>query len=195
MLTNVQLKQKCTLQKRTQKLKLTYGTGSSLFNIGSTLTGASSHATAFIEKVEGTATTGYLVLSSVVGTFTSGETITDNHAAPAGSAKVAAAGTGYLTAGNQPDYYWANDQVDIPCLFSTVSGDMMVLDAGEYTNINTALLLASTATVNRRDYRVTSTQLGYVGTFQIIGPLNAPYRRAGGMFVIDHYELNLKEIA
>lgn len=194
MITNVQLKQKCTLQKRTQKQKLSYDTGSTIFHVGNTLTGAHSHATAFIEFVDGTASSGTLKLSAITGIFENDEAIVDNGGTP-GSAKVNGVISNWLSSGNQPDYYWANDQVDVPCLFSTVQGDITVLDAGEYTNINTALLLSPNVTVNRRDYRVVSTQLGYVGTFQIIGPMNAPYRRSGGMFTIDHYELMLKEIA
>jgi hypothetical protein len=66
--------------------KVPFDTGSANFTIGKVLTGATSHATGLVKTVSGT-TTGYLILSNVVGVFVNNETITDNNTTP-GSALV-----------------------------------------------------------------------------------------------------------
>ncbi len=68
---------------------ITFDTGTATFNEGQTLTGGTSGATATIDRailISGTYgggdAAGYLVISSITGTFNSSETITDNGSSP-----------------------------------------------------------------------------------------------------------------
>jgi hypothetical protein len=57
---------------------LAYDAETAPFTVGATLTGGTSAATAKIERVEDSGTTGILTLSNIWGTFANNETITDS---------------------------------------------------------------------------------------------------------------------
>lgn len=57
---------------------LTFKTQTANFTVGATLSGGTSGATAKIERVQDSGTTGILTLSNIFGTFADTETITDN---------------------------------------------------------------------------------------------------------------------
>jgi hypothetical protein len=72
-----------------QDQKLVFGSGSKIFTVGKTCTGAMSHAHGVVKSLTHTSGSwatsnevGYLVLSNVVGTFGSSETINDNGTVP-----------------------------------------------------------------------------------------------------------------
>ena len=181
----------CTILRRYPKQKLSYASGTSAFTAGATVTGASSGATAIIDRAPvGTVTTGYLILRTVTGTFQSGETLTDNHS-PAGSAKASAAPITYLNGSNEREYYWQNDQINVSARFYQMASRMQVLDAGEYPAMDMFVHLPGNVTVQEEEYRISTANEGVAGLYQILGPIRTPRN----MWGIDHYECKLKEVA
>ena len=98
----------CTLQKRNRKKKFTYTNGAGTPTAGQTVTGGTSGATAVIDKVA----TGYIVVKTLVGAFTTNETITTTTF----SGKLSAQAD-YLNQSGEYEYYWSNDQLLVPCRF------------------------------------------------------------------------------
>ena len=73
---------------------LPYNTGTAIFNVGETVTGGTSGATAIVAGVFGTAVNGVLVLdtSSITGTFQDAETLTGDGGVPGAAAVNSATG-------------------------------------------------------------------------------------------------------
>jgi hypothetical protein len=184
----------CTILRRHQKQKLSYASGSSVFHIGAKVTGSTSGATATIDKISGTVSTGYIVLRNVSGTFQASELIKDN-GTPQGSATTDGVAIGYLNGSNEPEYSgFVDDQVNVPCQFYSMSTRMSVISSGEYSDQQPAVHLGPDVTIDDFDYRIKSTVIGFEGTYQIIGPIK-PSRKPWVTDEIDHYECQLKEVA
>jgi hypothetical protein len=182
----------CTIQRRYQKQKLSFASGTAAFHIGATVTGGVSGATAVIDKISGTVTAGYLVLKNVSGIFQASELITDN-GTPHGSATTSAIPAGYKNDSNEVEYWWQSDQTAVSCRFYTLRAKVTVLTAGQYPGLEPYVILPPTVTINPLDYRILSSTAGYTpasGLYQILS-IKAPYNRTS----LDHYELELKEIA
>jgi hypothetical protein len=181
----------CTILRRYPKQKLSYASGSSAFTAGATVTGASSGATAIIDKAPvGTVTAGYLIVRTVTGTFQSGETLTDNHS-PAGHATLSGAPATYLNGSNEKEYYWQDNQIGVSARFYQMASRMQVLQAGEYPAMDVFVHLPGNATVQEEEYRISTTCEGVAGLYQILGPIRSPRN----MWGVDHYECKLKEVA
>lgn len=181
----------CTIQRRYQKQKLSYASGTVAFHLGATVTGGVSGATAVIDRISGITATGYLVLKTVTGTFVSGETIADN-STPSGRATSSAAPSNYRNDSNEVEYYWKDDQTSVMCRFYSMRSKVTVLTPGQFPGMTPYLILPSTVTVNHLEYRIKSAISGYTpasGYYQILS-IKAPYNR----MTVDHYTLELKEL-
>jgi len=179
----------CTLQKRYRKQKLTYTGGTGTPAIGQTVTGGTSHQTAEITRVG----TGYIVVKTVSGAFTTGETITTTTLS--GNLSVQA---DYLNQSNEYEYYWLDDQVDVPCRFGYSGRDSesaMIHETGQLLDQPVKVALPDTITLTGTqgewagNYRVVSTVDGFTGTFQIMTPYVV-----NGISSIDHYSFILKGV-
>jgi hypothetical protein len=183
----------CTIQRRYQKQKLSYATGTQAFHAGATVTGGVSGATAVIDRIVGNATSGYLIVKTVTGTFNGTELLTDNGSAPVGSATMNAAQVAYKNDSGEYEYYWTDDQTKVPARFYTMRSRVTVLTPGQFPGMTPYVMLYSTATIDHLNYRIKSTTPGFTpasGIYQILS-VKAPYNS----MALDHYTLELKELA
>jgi hypothetical protein len=181
----------CTILRRYPKQKLSFASGTTVFTAGATVTGATSGAIAIIDRAPvGTVATGYLIVRNATGIFQSGETVTDNHS-PAGHAVLSAAPATFLNGSNEREYYWYNDQVNVPSRFYQMASRLQVISAGEYPSTDVFVHLPGNVTVQEEDYRISTTSEGVAGLYQILGPIKSPRN----MWGVDHYECKLKEVA
>lgn len=183
----------CTIQRRYQKQKLSYATGTQAFHAGATVTGGVSGATAVIDRIVGNATSGYLIVKTVTGTFNGTELLTDNGSAPVGSATMNAAQVAYKNDSGEYEYYWKDDQTSVPARFYSVRSRVTVLTPGQFPGMAPYVMLYSTVTVDHLNYRIKSTTPGFTpasGIYQILS-VKAPYNS----MALDHFTLELKELA
>jgi len=183
----------CTIQRRYQKQKLSYATGTQAFHAGATVTGGVSGATAVIDRIVGNATSGYLIVKTVTGTFNGTELLTDNGSAPVGSATMNAAQVAYKNDSGEYEYYWTDNQTKVPARFYSVRSRVTVLTPGQFPGMTPYVMLYSTATIDHLNYRIKSTTPGFTpasGIYQILS-VKAPYNS----MALDHYTLELKELA
>lgn len=183
----------CTIQRRYQKQKLSYATGTQAFHAGATVTGGVSGATAVIDRIVGNATSGYLIVKTVTGTFNGTELLTDNGSAPVGSATMNAAQVAYKNDSGEYEYYWTDNQTKVPARFYSVRSRVTVLTPGQFPGMTTYVMLYSTATIDHLNYRIKTTTPGFTpasGIYQILS-VKAPYNS----MALDHYTLELKELA
>lgn len=171
----------CTIQKRFQRQKLTYTAATGTPAVGQTVTGTTSHATAVIHQLF----TGYLVVNTVVGTFTAGEplTIGITWAATLGTQ------TNYTNSSGVKEYYWMDNQTGIPCRFDPPGKSPVVLNqlTGVFIAKPLSVVFPDTVTIAEVEYRIATTSTGFAGTY-IIDPV-VPCNNLTG---IDHYEAALK---
>jgi hypothetical protein len=183
----------CTIQRRYQKQKLSYASGTVAFHAGATVTGGVSGATAVIDRVVGTVTAGYLIVKNVVLTFNGTEGLTDNGSAPVGSATMNAAQTGYKNDSGEAEYYWIDHQTSVPARFYTMRSKVTVLTPGQFPGMTPYVILYPTVTLDHLNYRISSSTAGFTpasGIYQILS-IKAPYNS----MALDHYTLELKELA
>ena len=177
----------CNLLKRAKKQKLLFDGGTGTFTKGLTVTGATSKATAVIDKVSGTAT-GYLVLKSVVGTFQNDEVLTDTGTGAAVANGVCA---DYQNSYGEYEYYWNTDQSSVACrfYFSGKEKSRIIHETGQLIDQPLSVILPSTVSVETGEYRIYSSSGAWSGTWDIqtVYPLS---NRAA----VDHYEAVLKKV-
>lgn len=180
----------CNILKREKKQKLNFDTGTGTFTKGLTVSGATSKATAVIDKVSGTAT-GYLVLKNITGTFQNDEILTDT-----GSGAAVANGvcTDWQNSYGEYEYYWPVDQSSVDCRFyyagNKGQGKTRVIhETGQLIDLPLSLILPGTVTVETLDYRIDGTS----GPFQDVYSIETCYS-VSGRAAIDHYELVLKKV-
>ena len=182
----------CTIQRRYQKQRLSYASGTAAFHTGATVTGGVSGATAVIDRIIGTTSAGYLIVKTVTGTFNGSELLTDN-GSPAGSATMNAAQAAYKNDTGEYEYYWKDDQTSVPARFYSVRSRVTVLTPGQFPGMAPYVMLYSTVTVDHLNYRIKSTTPGFTpasGIYQILS-VKAPYNS----MALDHFTLELKELA
>ena len=184
----------CTIQRRYQKQKLSYASGTVAFHAGATVAGGVSGATAVTDRIVGTTATGYLIVKNVTGTFNGTELLTETiGATPHGSATMNAAQSGYKNDSNEVEYYWIANQSAVMCRFFSMRAKVTVLTPGQFPGLAPYLILPSTVTIDPLNYRILSAIAGYIpasGLYQILS-IKAPYNR----FTVDHYSIELKELA
>jgi len=167
----------CTLQKRARKKKFTYTGSTGTPAVGQTITGGTSLKTAVIDKTG----TGYLIVKTLLGTFTTTETIT------------VGTGPGYTFSATLSAYYWSNDQTSVACRFyySGAKGGKgaIIHETGQLLDQPLKCALPASCTVDSLEYRVVNTVTGFAGTYDVITlyPLT-------GVAVIHHYEAVLKKV-
>ena len=202
----------CQVLTTSQDQRLNFVSGSVVFTAGATLEGSDSEATGVIKTVtlssgswaEGTAA-GYLVLYSVSGAFTSGETISDdtltvddegNTTKEAGTAtssgilipQTNAAGTPTTTTVTLP-----SDSTYYDCLFSNISTSGNYIsnsEAGEVIFSSPMVFLPTIAQVQEGD-QVTTTQTNFAGTYTVqkVDAPEIPFTA-----IVDHKEAFLKVV-
>lgn len=178
----------CTIQRRYQQQKLSYSAGTSSFSEGATVTGGVSGATATIVKVVGNTVSGYLRLNNVVGTFQSGETITDSGT---GSATTSSTASNFQNDTGELVYYWIDEYTNVNCRIYTNAGSLVVLAPGQYPQQISKIILDADYSLNSKDFRVVSTVSGFEATFAIKN-VYTPY---AGEYGPHHIELKVQEIA
>ncbi len=177
----------CNLLKRAKKQKLLFDGGTGAFTKGLTVSGATSKATAVIDKVSGT-TTGYLVLKSVTGTFQNDEALTDTGT---GAAVANGVCSDYQNSYGEYEYYWNTDQSSVACRFYFSGKDKarIIHETGQLIDQPLSIVLPATVTINTGEYRIHSSSGAWAGTWDIetVYPVS---NRA----VVDHYEAVLKKV-
>ena len=204
---------KCQVLTTTQDNKLSFTSGSVVFTVGATLTGATSNASGVIKTIvlssgswAGGTAAGYLILYSVSGDFTSGETISDDtltvdddgHTTKsAGTATASgglipqtnAAGTPTTTTQTLP-----SDSTYYDCLFSNIStsGNYVLNNeiVGKVVESSHMVFLPSSAQVLEGDY-ITTTQTNWAGTYEV-QKVDAPELPFTSQ--VDHKEAFLKVV-
>ena len=178
----------CNLLKRAKKQKLNFDTGTGTFTRGLTVSGATSKATAVIDKVSGTVASGYLVLKNITGTFQNDEVLTDTATGAAVSNGVC---SDYQNSYGEYEYYWNTDQSSVPCRFYFSGKDKarIIHETGQLIDQPLSVVLPSTVTVTTGEYRIYSSSGAWGGTWDIqtVYPLS---NRA----TVDHYEAVLKAV-
>jgi hypothetical protein len=180
----------CTLQKRARKQKFTYAAGfTGTATVGQTITGGTSLKTAVIDKVG----TLYLVVKTVSGTFTNGETITIGPGPGYTFSATLSAKEDYRNQSGEYEYYWSNDQTSVACRFyySGAKGGKgaIIHETGQLLDQPLKCALPASCTVDSLEYRVVNTVTGFAGTYDILTlyPLT-------GVATIHHYEAVLKKV-
>ncbi|MDD1729818.1 MAG: hypothetical protein LUQ50_12200, partial [Methanospirillum sp.] len=160
----------CTIQRRRKKQKLSYTSGSGTPTIGQTVTGGTSHQTTEIARVG----TGYIVVKTVSGSFTIGETLTS--LTFSGTLSVIA---DYQNQSGEYEYYWSDDQTLVPCRFGYSGSDkkgLIIHETGQLLDLPVKIALPDSITLVgtqaewAENYRIVSTTPGFYGTFQILTP-------------------------
>lgn len=179
----------CTLQKRNRKKKFTYAAGSTGTPVvGQTVTGGTSLKTAVIDKLG----SGYLVVKTISGTFTNGETITIGTGPGYTFSATLSAQADWQNQSGEYEYYWSNDQTGVTCRFYYSGGKgkgAIIHETGQLLDQPLKVGLPNSCTVEAMEYRVVNTVTGFAGTYDIITlyPLT-------GVSVIHHYEAVLKKV-
>jgi hypothetical protein len=184
----------CTIQRRYRKQKFTYSASSGTPAVGQTITGQTSAKTAVIDRLG----SGYLVVKTLSGTFTPGETITVGTSPVFTFCATFGVATDYQNQSGEYEYYWTNDQTSVSCRFGYSGREKVgvsVHDTGELLDLPMKIALPDTITLVgtqagwAENYRIVSTTTGFYGTFQILVP-----RVVSGLSGIDHYSFILKEV-
>lgn len=159
----------CTIQLRMKKQKLSFDAGTVAFTLGETVTGAGG-ATGTVDRMvlesgawSGSAV-GYVVLSSVVGTFANDESLVGS---VTGRATVNGVNTDYKNSYGEFEYYWGAAYSDVPCKFFTITRRQRVMDAGEFTQIVVMCWIPPVCAIAEDAYRIYSAQVPFTGTFEI----------------------------
>jgi hypothetical protein len=179
----------CTIQRRHRKQKLSYSSGSGTPAVGQTVSGATSHHTAEITRVS----TGYIVVKTVSGAFTIGETISTTTFSGTISDQA-----DYQNQSKEFEHYWSDDHPSVPCRFG-YAGDknsgLMIHETGQLLDLPLKVALPDSITFVgtqaewAENYRIVSTVPGFKGTFQILTPYVV-----NGISGIDHYSFVLKAV-
>lgn len=180
----------CNILKREKKQKLNFDTGTGTFTKGLTVSGATSHATAVIDKVSGS-TSGYLVLKNLTGTFQNDEALTDTGT---GAALANGVCSDYQNSYGEYEYYWPIDQSSVDCRFyyagNKGQGKTRVIhETGQMIDLPLSVILPGTVTVASAEYRIDGTS----GPFQEVYSIETCYS-VSGRSAVDHYEAVLKAV-
>jgi hypothetical protein len=178
----------CTLQKRNRKKKFTYTTATGTPVVGQTITGGTSLKTAVIDKLG----SGYLVVKTLSGTFTTGETITIGTGPGYTFSATLSAQADYQNQSGEYEYWWTNDQTGVTCRFyysGSRGKGAIIHETGQLIDQPLKCALPASCTVSAMEYRVVNTVTGFSGTYDIITlyPLT-------GVATIHHYEAVLKKV-
>jgi len=179
----------CTLQKRIRKKKFSYTTATGTPVVGQTITGGTSLKTALIGKFG----SGYLIVKTLSGMFTTGETITIGTGPGYTFSATLSAQEDYRNQSGEYEYYWSDDQSGVACRFyySGAKGGKgeIIHETGQLLDQPLKCGLPASWTGEALEYRVVNTVTGCSGTYDIITlyPLT-------GVATIHHSEAVLKKV-
>lgn len=183
----------CTVQTRAKKQQLYFDNGTAAFSAAETVTGTGSHATGVVDRfvVEtgawgGGDSAGYLILINVTGTFEDNDVLTST----GGAAIATGANADYKNQHEEFEYYWVNSITSVPCRFFWITRRQRVLEIGESPIKILMCWLPPVAAIVEDEYRIYSTQLGFVGTFDIVSPKPITTQFA----TPHHYECELTKV-
>lgn len=166
--------------------KLSYDGGSVIFEVGELCAGATSHATGTVKSVSGNATSGYLVLSNVSGTYQNDETLAGSGITP-GAAVANGANSTYTDAYGKKTQTASTTATS--CRFVNVKAPSGETEYGWTGRFPSVQLPAGTPlSVGQR---LTSTDTGFTGTYEIQWP-PVYYPTASG--AIAHITCGLKAV-
>jgi hypothetical protein len=149
-----------TLHQMQKNFTLAYDGGTAVFTAGKTLTGATSHATAIIIST-GTAGSGTLTLHTISGTFANDEVLSDNGTVPGAAV---ANGTIAEAFDSNGELSYTDVTATVSCRF--VGPTESFRGKPVYIVSTPRVLLPAGTAVNEGD-TLTSTVLGFAGTFRI----------------------------
>ncbi|HIH03777.1 MAG TPA: hypothetical protein HA263_08015 [Methanoregulaceae archaeon] len=86
---------------------------------------------------------------------------------------------------------WSTDQANVACRFYDPEGANTRRVSGANYTTTPCLILPGTATIAQTS-RITTTQAGYAGTYDLTEP---PRARSNGPGAVHHYELKLRRVA
>ena len=165
-----------TLHQLQQDFILGYDTLTAAFHVGATLTGATSHATATIVGIPGTAITDStgatiytvpaltLLLHTITGTFQNDEAISDNGTVP-GAAKVnGVIGEAFDINGQ---LMYTDVTATVACRFSNPQESVRVGSRNVPYIVSSPTVVLPAGTSVAEGDTITSTETGFKGTFQI----------------------------
>lgn len=152
-----------TLHQLQQQFTLGYDGGTAVFTAGKTLTGATSHATAIIVST-GAAASGTLTLHTITGTFQNDEVITDNNGTP-GAAVVNGVKAEAFDSNGELAY--TDVTATVSCRFLSPQESMRVAGRNVPYIVSTPRVLLPAGTAVNEGDTLTSTTLGFAGTFRI----------------------------
>ena len=184
----------CNVLSCTQDQKLEFSEGSMTFTAGEILTGQSSEATGNVKTVAletgswaGGDAAGYLILSTVSGTFQAGEIISDNEG---GNATASGPAIPHTNGVGTPQY--TTTSAPYSCRFSRASrsGNIISQGSGDHVVTEPILFLPAAAVVQEGD-QLTGNAAGYNRTYRIttIQPFYKLFSST-----ISHYEIELKAV-
>jgi hypothetical protein len=153
--------------------------------VGQTVTGGTSLKTAVITRLF----SGYLVVRTLSGTFTNGETITIGGGTPTFSATLGTVAD-YKNEQGSPEYYWKDDQTSVACRFyyGGKGGNAVLSETGTMSLKPLSVMLPSTVTIADRNYRIVTTTTGMAGTYEL-----TLFPKVGAA-AIHHYEAVLTKV-
>jgi hypothetical protein len=152
-----------TLHQLQQNFTLGYDGGTAVFTAGKTLTGATSHATAIIVST-GAQASGTLTLHTITGTFQNDEVLSDNNGTPGAAVVNGTIAEAFDTNG---ELAYTDVTATVSCRFVAPQESMRVGGRNvPYIVSSPRVLLPAGTAVNEGD-TLTSTVLGFAGTFRI----------------------------
>jgi hypothetical protein len=149
----------CTISDRRAKRKITYTSGTGTPALSQEVIGATSKATAVIDRVS----TGYIVIKSVVGTFANAETISSTTWSGTISSQ-----EDYMNQSREIEYYWTAQSSTTPCRFYYKSiKPVMISESGILLSRIPMCMLDGSVTISESENRIASTVTGFVGIWNI----------------------------
>jgi hypothetical protein len=173
------------MRARKQNFTLGYDNGTAAFTAGKTLTGATSHATAVIVSVSGTAASGTLTLHTITGTFQNNEAISDNGTVP-GAALV----DGTIAEAFDANHELTYTDIDTAVACKFYQKTVKIQTSGGAISFESVmrLMLPATVTPEQGDL-VISTETGFTGTW-VLGSPKPLYGPPNGS-TLHHWEAEL----
>jgi hypothetical protein len=163
---------------------MTYSSGTGTPAPAQVVTGATSHFTAVVDKVA----TGYIVVKTLTGTFTPGETIST--ATFSGSLT---AQTDYQNNSSEYEFYWDTNQSNVACRFYRGKSMYNFSEKGVSMGRDSKCSLPTTVNITpqtMKEYRIGTSEAMFSGTYSI----EQIYPFTGMGIRVDHLEAVLKVI-
>lgn len=175
----------CDIEIRKHKHILTYSGGTGTPTAGQTVTGATSHSTAVISRVE----SGALVIKDLSAAFTVGETISTLTL----SGGTLSAQEIYERSDGEFEYYWESCATGVRCRFYRTSARILIITPGQTVArpLKCAMRTVCGMTAqSAADYRIITTETQFAGTYLI-----DEFTPVQGMSInVQHYELKLMAV-